>query len=190
MTRPSAAWGTLDSKRISWAEVPEVPPRYEIRLRNGHQPVSLAFPDFDVVAEGSVLLLRAELDQAALHGALERIRVLGLDLLDLRRTRSVPVRRGLRAPGAPAPGARPGGAHVERSAYEVRVVGAIGPAARDAFRDLAVDVEPTATVLSGDLDRTQLHEVLEHIGALGLELIDVKQARSARAPVPPEDRRG
>jgi len=41
---------------------------------------------------------------------------------------------------------------------------------------LSVDVEPTATVLSGEMDQAGLHEVLDRIRALGLELIDVKLA--------------
>jgi hypothetical protein len=63
---------------------------------------------------------------------------------------------------------------VTRSPYEIRVVGVLGPAAREAFADLAVDVEPTATVLSGELDQPGLHAVLEQVCALGLELVDVK----------------
>ena len=62
------------------------------------------------------------------------------------------------------------------SPYEIRVVGALGPAARQAFTGLAIDVEPTATVLSGELDQAALHEVLDRVRALGLELLDVKQA--------------
>lgn len=62
-----------------------------------------------------------------------------------------------------------------RITYEIRVVGSLGPAAREAFNDLAVEVEPTTTVLSGDLDQTDLHAVLDRVRALGLELVDVKQ---------------
>jgi hypothetical protein len=58
--------------------------------------------------------------------------------------------------------------------YELRVIGALGPAGREAFADLALDLEPTATVLSGDLDQAGLHAVLEQVRALGLELVDVK----------------
>jgi hypothetical protein len=60
--------------------------------------------------------------------------------------------------------------------YEIRVVGALGPAGREAFADLAVDVEPTTTVLTGALDQTGLHDVLDRVRALGLELMDVRQA--------------
>jgi len=58
--------------------------------------------------------------------------------------------------------------------YEIRVIGALGRAGRSAFADLAVDVEPTATVLSGEMDQAGLHEVLDRVRALGLELMDVK----------------
>lgn len=67
---------------------------YEIRLRP--RPVAGSadwFPDLEQHSDGTVLLLRAELDQAALHGILERVRALRLDLLDVRRRRSRP-RRG------------------------------------------------------------------------------------------------
>jgi hypothetical protein len=64
---------------------------------------------------------------------------------------------------------------VTRITYEIRVVGSLGPAAREAFNDLAVEVEPTTTVLSGDLEQSDLHAVLDRVRALGLELVDVKQ---------------
>jgi hypothetical protein len=60
--------------------------------------------------------------------------------------------------------------------YEIRVAGALGRAGRTAFADLAVDVEPVATVLSGQLTQTELHQVLDRVRDLGLELIDVKLA--------------
>lgn len=76
--------------------------------------------------------------------------------------------------------------------YEIRVVGAIGPAAREAFRDLAVEVDPTTTVLTAELDQSALHAMLERVRALGLELVDVRRLpstpprpRSASRLVPP-----
>lgn len=63
-----------------------------------------------------------------------------------------------------------------RHIYEIRVVGSLGPAAREAFADMVLEVEPTTTVLSGDLDQPGLHALLDRVRALGLELLDVKQA--------------
>jgi hypothetical protein len=61
------------------------------------------------------------------------------------------------------------------SDYEVRVAGAIGPAARAAFVDLDVRVERSVTVLSGALDQAALHGVIERIAALGLELVEIRR---------------
>ena len=80
--------------------------------------------------------------------------------------------------------------------YEIRVMGSLGPAGREAFTDLCVEVEPTTTVLSGDLDQSGLHAVLDRVRALGLELIDVKQApalldlREAADSVADQSRKG
>jgi hypothetical protein len=65
---------------------------------------------------------------------------------------------------------------VTRRSYEIRVTGALGPAAREAFADMVVEVEPATTVLTGDLDQSALHALLDRVRALGLELVDVKQA--------------
>lgn len=74
------------------------------------------------------------------------------------------------------------------SSYEIRVVGSLGPAARKAFADLSVDVEPTTTVLSGDLSQDDLHALFDRVRALGLELVDVRQAPSRpESPVPVEE---
>ena len=60
--------------------------------------------------------------------------------------------------------------------YEIRVVGSLGPAAREAFAGMVVEVEPATTVLAGDFDQVALHALLDQVRSLGLELIDVKQA--------------
>jgi hypothetical protein len=65
---------------------------------------------------------------------------------------------------------------VTRHTYEIRVIGSLGPAGREAFADMMVEVEPAVTVLSGDLDQPGLHALLDRVRALGLELVDVKQA--------------
>ena len=69
----------------------------------------------------------------------------------------------------------PEGVLVTTRNYEIRVVGSIGPAAREAFSGLGVDVEPTSTVLSGPLDQGSLHQMLDRVRALGLELVEVRE---------------
>ncbi|HEX5970190.1 MAG TPA: hypothetical protein VFY88_17060 [Intrasporangium sp.] len=61
------------------------------------------------------------------------------------------------------------------------MAGLIGPAAREAFGDLTIRVESTATVLAGSLDQAALHGLIERIQALGLELIDIKRVPSGRS---------
>jgi hypothetical protein len=67
-------------------------------------------------------------------------------------------------------------ASVTRHAYEIKVIGSVGPATREAFAGMLVEVEPTTTVMSGDLDQCGLHAVLDRVRALGLELVEIKQA--------------
>jgi hypothetical protein len=63
-----------------------------------------------------------------------------------------------------------------RHTYEIKVIGSFGPATREAFADMVVEIEPTITVLSADLDQCGLHAVLDRVRALGLELVEIKQA--------------
>jgi hypothetical protein len=65
---------------------------------------------------------------------------------------------------------------VTRHTYEIKVIGSLGPATREAFADLVVEVEPAITVLSGDLDQRGLRAVLDRVRALGLELVEIRQA--------------
>ena len=62
---------------------------YEIRVRGQLGGTLLgAFPDLQAQAHGTDTVLTGPLpDQAALHGVLAQIEALGLELLELRRTR-------------------------------------------------------------------------------------------------------
>jgi hypothetical protein len=59
--------------------------------------------------------------------------------------------------------------------YEITVIGALGPAATQAFAGLAVDVGPSVTVLSGDLDQRDLQALLDRMRAMGLELVAIRR---------------
>lgn len=60
--------------------------------------------------------------------------------------------------------------------YEITVHGRVGPALMEAFDGLTVSVEPTDTVISGQIeDQAALHGVLDLIESLGLELLDVRR---------------
>ena len=60
--------------------------------------------------------------------------------------------------------------------YKIRVIGCLGPATREAFADMLVETEQAVTLLSGQLDQPGLHSVLDRVRALGLELVESKQA--------------
>jgi hypothetical protein len=61
-------------------------PHYEVIVRGRLGPALVgAFDDLTATTNASSTVLRGELDQAALHGVLERIESLGLELLDVRR---------------------------------------------------------------------------------------------------------
>ena len=64
----------------------------------------------------------------------------------------------------------------EGFSYELRLLGRIGPAAREGFANMGIRVEPTTTLLSGALDQPALHTLLEHLKVLGLEVLDVRRA--------------
>jgi hypothetical protein len=72
------------------------------------------------------------------------------------------------------------GGFVGKRTYEIRVVGALGPAGRSAFSDVMIDFEPTVTVLTADLGQSGLHALLDRVRDLGLELVDIR-----RLPSPP-----
>jgi hypothetical protein len=62
--------------------------RYEIRIVGELDAEAVdAFAGLDLAWDGQVTTLSSELDQAGLHGLLERIRSLGLELMDVRQIR-------------------------------------------------------------------------------------------------------
>ena len=63
---------------------------YEIRIRGRVSDSLLAsFEGLDAEFEPAATVLHGtDLDQAALHGVLERLRLLGLELVEVRQTRS------------------------------------------------------------------------------------------------------
>lgn len=66
---------------------------YEVRIVGQVDPAAAAaFADLSITASGGMTVLRGEFDQAGLHGLLEWIRALDLDLVDARRVR-VPATR-------------------------------------------------------------------------------------------------
>lgn len=68
---------------------PLLPQRYEIRIVASQldSVTAAALAGLDVVSDGTLTVVTGEFDQAALHGLLERIRSLGLELFDVRRAR-------------------------------------------------------------------------------------------------------
>ncbi len=61
--------------------------------------------------------------------------------------------------------------------YEIRVRGRLGDETVAALGELTTTLEPSATVLSGELrDEAQLRELLEQLEALGLEPVDVRRS--------------
>ena len=68
----------------------KTPPTYEIRIAGRVDENTLtAFAGLTVRFRDEVTVVIGQFDQAALHGVLEMIRSLGLDLLEARRIESL-----------------------------------------------------------------------------------------------------
>ena len=60
--------------------------RYRITIRGRLGAIGReVFAGFDVMSDGQAIVLAGELDQAALHGVLNRIQSLGLELVGVAR---------------------------------------------------------------------------------------------------------
>lgn len=74
--------------------------------------------------------------------------------------------------------------------YEIRVKGKLSSSLQTAFEGMSARIEPVETVLSGTLDdQAALYGVLEHVHALGLELIEVRRVALADDIAPVDGRR-
>ena len=68
-----------------------VQPTYEIRIAGQVDEAALkSFAGPGVTCRAGVTVITGQFDQAALHGMLQMIRSLGLDLLEARRVRGAP----------------------------------------------------------------------------------------------------
>jgi hypothetical protein len=68
----------------------KTPPTYEIRIAGRVDETTLSsFAGLTVRFRDEVTVIIGQFDQAALHGTLEMIRSLGLDLLEARRIESL-----------------------------------------------------------------------------------------------------
>jgi hypothetical protein len=68
-------------------------PTYEIRIAGQLDEATVtAFAGLDVTSRDQVTVITGQFDQAALHGLLEKIRLLGLDLVEARRIGGSPRR--------------------------------------------------------------------------------------------------
>jgi hypothetical protein len=76
--------------------------RYEVRVVGSLGPAAQeAFADLTILTEPTSSVLIGELDQAGLHGLLDRVRALGLELVDIRRVRPAPRSKSDDSPGGP-----------------------------------------------------------------------------------------
>ena len=69
--------------------------RYEIRIAHPlDETMADAFEGFEITGQGEYTVVSGEFDQAALHGTLERIRMLALELVEARRILGTTRRAG------------------------------------------------------------------------------------------------
>ena len=60
--------------------------------------------------------------------------------------------------------------------YEIRIKGRLSDSLLAAFEGLTASVEPVETVLHGPVqDQSSLHDMLDRIQSLGLELVEIRR---------------
>jgi hypothetical protein len=70
------------------------------------------------------------------------------------------------------------------ASYEIRIRGSLAKPIVAAFGDFTASVRSPETILSGAIpDQRALHALLERIGSLGLELLEVRQLQGQGDPM-------
>ena len=71
--------------------------------------------------------------------------------------------------------------------YEIRIKGRLSDSLLAAFEGLTATVEPVETVLHGPVsDQSSLHDLLDRIQSLGLELVEIRRLPASAEEPPPE----
>jgi hypothetical protein len=71
--------------------------------------------------------------------------------------------------------------------YEIRIKGRLSDSLLAAFEGLTATVEPVETLLYGPVeDQSTLHELLDRIQSLGLELVEIRRLPTAPEELPDE----
>ena len=64
--------------------------------------------------------------------------------------------------------------------YEIHIKGRLSDSLLAAFEGLTATVQPVETVLHGPVqDQSSLHDLLDRIQSLGLELVEIRQVPAA-----------
>ncbi len=83
--------------------------RYEVRIAGRiDETATAALVGLTIVADGQVTVVSGEFDQAGLQGLLERIRMLGLELIEARRVRVPATAQATAQAAVPTGGQRDG----------------------------------------------------------------------------------
>ena len=71
--------------------------------------------------------------------------------------------------------------------YEIHIKGRLSDSVLGAFQGLTATVQPVETVLHGPVqDQSSLHDLLDRIQSLGLELVEIRRL-PASAEEPPSE---
>ena len=74
-----------------------------------------------------------------------------------------------------------------RGSYEIRIKGRLSDSLVKAFEGLTAGVQPVETVLYGPVqDQSALHDLLNRIQSLGLELVEIRRFPASADEVPAE----
>ena len=63
--------------------------------------------------------------------------------------------------------------------YEIHIKGRLSDSVLGAFQGLTATVQPVETVLHGPVQESSLHDLLDRIQSLGLELVEIRQLPAA-----------